>query len=139
MRPIIIEIETKATKEKVWKAITEVGQMKKWFFDNIPNFEAKLHAETSFNVTSSTRDFYHKWKVTEVILNKKIAYTWKYEDIEGESLSVFNIEEYESKTVLTISCFGLESFPNTIPEFTRESCLAGWTYFTERLKNYLKE
>lgn len=139
MEPIVVKIETNASKEKVWKAITEVDQMKKWYFDNIPNFEAKLESETSFNVASTTRDFYHKWKITEVILNDKIAYTWRYENIEGESLSVFNIEKHENKTILTISCLGLESFPDSIPEFKRENCLAGWNYFAERLKNYLQK
>ena len=139
MKPFIVKFETKASKEKVWKAITEVNEMNKWFFENIPNFEAKVGFETSFNVTSSTRDFYHQWKVTEVILNKRISYTWTYKNIEGESLSVFDVEEHPKKIVLSITCSGLESFPDSIPEFTRESCLGGWNYFAYRLKNYLKK
>jgi hypothetical protein len=34
----------------------------------------------------------------------------------------------------------LQSFPGHIPEFKRESCLAGWQYFIrERLKKFLEK
>ncbi|KGL58520.1 SRPBCC family protein [Polaribacter sp. Hel1_85] len=139
MIPIVVKIETNASKEKIWQAITEVNQMTKWFFEKIPDFEAKVGFETSFNVKSTTRDFYHQWKVKEVMLYERISYAWNYKDIIGESLSVFEIEDVDGKSILTISCFGLESLPKNIPEFTRESCLGGWNYFANRLKEYLEK
>jgi hypothetical protein len=42
-------------------------------------------------------------------------------------------------TKLTLSVEVQEDFPESIPEFKRESCIGGWNYFiNNRLKEYLK-
>ncbi len=37
--PIIVEQFFNRSIESVWKAITEVEQMRQWFFENIPEFK----------------------------------------------------------------------------------------------------
>jgi uncharacterized protein YndB with AHSA1/START domain len=137
--PVVVEQKFSASLQRLWRAITEKEELPRWFFENIPDFEAIVGFTTEFEVKSEERTFTHQWKIMEVIPEKKISYQWKYKEYEGESLVVFEIEEMTEGSLLRVSNFGLENFPQNIPEFHRSSCHAGWTYFiSERLGNYLK-
>lgn len=136
--PIIVEEIFDAPVQKVWTAITVLDEMKRWYFDNIPTFEPVVGFETEFGVQSETRHFQHIWKITEVIFNKKISYSWQYSEYTGAALVSFELFEMGNQTKLRVSNFGLETFPQDIPEFAPESCQAGWEYFIKgRLKKYL--
>ncbi len=136
--PIIVEQTFSSSKEELWKAITEVGQMRKWFFENIPAFKAEVGFQTSFNVQAGERNFSHRWTILNVIPQEKIVYDWKYDGYEGEGKVTFELEETEGETLLRLMAEGIETFPQEIPEFSRESCQGGWNYFIkEQLKSYL--
>jgi uncharacterized protein YndB with AHSA1/START domain len=139
--PIIVSLEVEAPLEAVWQAITNVKEMRQWFFENMPNFKPKVGFTTAFNVQSTTQSFYHMWEVTEVILHKKITYSWQYKEYpEGISFSTFHIEKVSnSSSKLTVICTGLDTFPANVPEFSRKSCLGGWNYFTQRLKAFVEK
>ncbi len=138
MKPIIVEQSFSATKEAVWKAITDHDLMVQWYFENIPAFEAVIGFKTQFNVESNGKDFFHLWEVTEVVPTEKIAYTWQYANYPGDSVVEFEIIDEEHQTTIRLSASGIESFPQDIPEFKRESCLEGWNYFIkQRLKEFL--
>ena len=137
--PIIVEQSFDASIESVWKAITDVDQMRQWFFENIRSFKPEVGFETQFNVQSGDRNFLHKWKVTEVMPLKKITYNWKYEVYPGDSFVVFELFGQNNLTVLRLTHKVLESFPQDIPEFRRESGVEGWTYFIKQcLKEFLE-
>ena len=130
------------SKEKVWKAISEHSQLHHWFFENIPDFKAEIGFKTWFVVKNEDSSFYHLWEVTEVIKNKTLKVEWTYPDyIKEPFLVTFKLEDLESnKTRLTVIADGIEKFSNlNIPEFTRESCIGGWEYFTTQLKEYLEK
>ncbi len=94
--------------------------------------------ETRFSVISEGRVFIHNWKVTEVIPLKAICYTWLYYNYIGKASVTFHIKEIVGKALLTVTCLVLDSFDKGVPEFSRESCLAGWKYFIQqRLVEYL--
>ena len=138
--PIVVEQSFKSSLQTVWNAITELDQMRLWFFENIESFIPEVGFETQFNVESEQRDFLHIWKLTEVDPLKKIRYLWKYGGFSGESFVSFELSEQNKHTVLQLICEGLENFPNDIPEFTRDSCIAGWNYFIkDRLRIYLQK
>ncbi len=137
--PIVVQQTFDAPIEKVWRSITEVGLMRQWYFENIPAFKPEVGFETQFNVTSQGRDFLHMWRVTEVVPVKKIAYNWKFEGYRGDALVVFELSRQNNATTLTLTNIVRESFPDDIPEFTRESCIAGWEYFIKQsLKKFLE-
>ena len=138
--PINVEQVFTVPPEKVWSAITEIDQMRQWFFDNIPEFKAEIGFETRFTVNSGKSDFVHLWKITEVIPLKRITYNWKYEDYLGDSFVNFALSEHhKGQTTLTLTVEIVEDFPQDIPEFKRESGVAGWNYFiAERLRAYLE-
>ena len=138
--PIIVEQTFDTSIERVWKAITEVDQMRLWFFENIGSFKPEAGFETQFNVQSNDRSFLHIWKLTEVVPGKKIIYNWKYGGHPGDSSVTFELFEQKNRTKLRVTHEGMESFPQEIPEFSRESCIGGWNYFIrEKLMEFLEK
>ena len=136
--PVVVEQFFGNPKNEVWASITEPEQMKEWFFENIPAFEPVAGFKTAFPVTSGNRTFTHLWKILEVIPWKLISYDWRYREYEGEGLVTFELFEKNDGTLLRLTNVGLETFPVDVPEFARESCLAGWEYFIQkRLRDYL--
>jgi len=136
--PIIVEETFNTSIDNVWSAITEVDKMRRWYFKNIPSFKPKVGFETQFNVKSRDRNFLHKWKVTKAATQKMITYNWKYEGYEGDSFVVFELSRKNNLTKLRLTHQIKESFPADIPEFTRRSCVEGWTYFIRKsLKEFL--
>ncbi|MCH7409344.1 SRPBCC domain-containing protein [Belliella sp. DSM 111904] len=124
---------------ELWKAITELDQMKKWFFVNIETFVAELDYETRFVVENEGRIFPHLWKITEVDPFKRITYNWKYEGYEGDSDVIFELFGSAKQSKLTLTHTVLEDFSDEITEFSRESCESGWIYFIKQsLKEYLQ-
>jgi len=137
--PVLVTQKFSVPVQKVWKAITNPDQMKAWFFENIPDFKPEVGFNTRFNVDSGEHHFMHLWEITEVIPGKRIVYNWRYEGYPGNSFVVFELFDEDKRTCLKLSHLGVASFPDDIPEFTRESCLGGWNYFIKnRLKTYLE-
>lgn len=138
-KPIGVEQTFDVSPGELWNAITELSQMTQWFFENIESFEPKVGFETRFVVENEGRTFPHLWKITEVESYKKISYNWKYEGYAGDSFVTFELFELGEKTKLKLVHTITKDFPPNIPEFTRESCMAGWNYFiVQRLNDYLK-
>ena len=136
--PVTVEETFNATIKDVWEAITNIELMRKWYFDNIPSFIPEVGFEIQFNVTNEGRNFLHIWKITEVVPEKIIAYSWNYKEYPGEGLVVFDLSEQNGLTKLKLTNEIIESFPDDLPEFKRESCIAGWEYFIKgNLKNLL--
>jgi uncharacterized protein YndB with AHSA1/START domain len=137
--PVIVEQNYDVSLAELWKAITELNQMKKWFFENIEAFEPKVGFRTRFIIENEGREFPHLWTITEVEPLKKIAYNWKYEGYKGDSIVSFLLSEKKDLSKLTLIHQVTEKFSENIVEFQRESCLNGWNWFIKSsLKDYLK-
>jgi len=138
--PIVVEQVFNQPIEKVWKAITELSEMKKWFFDNIESFKPVVGFETRFVVQNEGRIFPHLWKLTAVEPLKKITYDWRYEGYSGKALVMFELINIEAQTKLKLTHTVIEDFTDDIPEFKRESGVAGWNFFIKKsLHQYLSE
>lgn len=138
--PIIVEQDFNVPVEKVWNAITNVSEMRHWFFDNIPVFRPEIGFETSFNVSSGERNFRHQWKIIDVDPLNRIVYDWTYAEYVGQGIVEFKLHEDIGTSTLTVTSHGMASFDADIPEFKRESCIAGWNYFIKQnLKKYLEK
>ena len=137
--PIVVEQTFNSSVESIWNSITEISEMRKWYFENIPAFKPEVGFETQFNVQSEERNFLHKWKVIEVQPIKMIKYSWEFEEYPGKSTAAFEIIKENNKTKLRLTVEVLKDFPDDIPEFKRESCIAGWDYFLNgRLREHLE-
>jgi uncharacterized protein YndB with AHSA1/START domain len=138
--PIVVEQVFEASRDAAWRAITELDQMRQWYFEAIPAFKPEVGFETQFNVPCNERDFLHVWKVTDVVPLKMIRYDWRYEGYPGDSFVTFELSEADGATTLKLTHRVRESFPEDIPEFRRESCLEGWTYFIRKsLREFLEK
>ena len=127
-QPIIVERIYNAPIEKVWNAITDKDEMKKWYFDLAefkpePGFEFQFYGEGK-----QGEKFLHLCKVIEVIPKKKLTHSWRYDGYEGDSFVTFELFPEGDKTRLKLTHTGLDTFPSAKdPNFARESFAAGWT------------
>lgn len=138
--PVIVEQTFNASVATVWSAITDIDQMRLWYFDNIPSFRPEVGFETRFTVRSDGRDFPHLWKITAVVPQQKIEYNWKYDGYPGDSYVAFELFEQDGLTKLRLTARIVETFSDDVPEFTRESCIGGWEFFIKKsLKDYLAQ
>ena len=130
--PYVIERVFDAPAIHVWKAITEAEVMRQWFFD-LPDFSPKVGFVFRFEALGAcTQARVHLCEVTEVVVGKRLAYTWRYEGFEGDSLVTFEImEEGVRKTRLRLTHAGLETFPFNKPgsPLERKDFAGGWNYY----------
>ncbi len=138
MKTVIVEEIFNASVQTLWNALTNTDEMKKWYFD-LPKFEATVGFEFTFAGQGHTGEKYtHLCKVTEVILYKKLQYSWEYEHLDGYSLVTFDLIEEGERTRLKLTHSGLDTFPKDHADFTIQSFTKGWTtLITEFLRDYL--
>ncbi|MBD3332417.1 SRPBCC domain-containing protein [candidate division GN15 bacterium] len=137
--PVVVEQTFDVSVEQLWQAITDVTQMRQWFFENIPSFEPEVGFETRFNIETGERDFLHVWRISEVVPSRLISCDWRYEGYAGNQLVTFELFDEGNQSRLRLTATVREGFQEGIPEFTREACLGGWQYFIQQsLKAYLQ-
>lgn len=130
-QPIVVEQDFDVSPDLLWQAITQHSQMVQWFFDNIPAFEPEVGFQTQFAVSTGEREFHHLWTITEAIPGRKIVYDWRYQDLPGVGKVTFEVFPTDNGSRLRVTNEGLETFPQDVPEFARESCVGGWQYFIQ--------
>jgi uncharacterized protein YndB with AHSA1/START domain len=131
-KPIVVEQTFDVSLVELWNAITELNQMRQWFFEIIEAFEPKVGFETKFVIENEDKTFPHLWKITEVEPLRKITYNWKYEGYTGDSFVTFELFKQGKNTKLKLVHTIVKDFPGNIPEFTRENCISGWNYFIKQ-------
>jgi uncharacterized protein YndB with AHSA1/START domain len=134
---VVIERTFNAPAWRVWKALTDGEEMKRWYFD-LKEFKPEVGFEFAFIVEHEGMKYHHLCKITEVIPQKKLSYTWRYKGHEGDSLVTFELFATGDKTRLKLTHDGLETFPKT-PSFARENFMQGWTQIIgSALKEFLE-
>ena len=137
--PFIKEVVVKAPVQKVWKAITDKDEMKNWYFD-LDEFRPEVGFEFQFYGGVEDRRYLHLCKITEVIENQKITYSWKYDGYVGESFVTFELFEEGEKTKVRLTHAGVETFPQDNPDFAKENFVEGWNMIIGTLlKNYIEK
>ena len=135
---VLVERTFDTPLAKVWSAISDNSELKEWYFD-IEEFEPKVGFTFDFLAGSEEKKFFHLCEVTEVEEEKKLAYTWRYDNYPGNSTVCWELKPVGEKTLLRLTHTGLETFAEAGPEFTRESFTEGWNYFMhDALKNYIE-
>ena len=139
--PFIIESQFKTSIENVWKAITCSKEMKQWYFD-VPGFRAEAGFEFHFlSSADEERSYSHQCQVTEVKPMKKLAFTWQYNHYDAVThVTIELFTEHDDNTRLILTHEGLEAYPDSDPDFSRESFSEGWTWLINfALKEYLEK
>ena len=124
----------------LWEALTNKAEMKKWYFD-LAEFKAELNFE--FQFTGGHEDgiqYVHLCKVTEVIPDTKITYSWRYDGYPGISYVTFELFAKGEQTQLILTHAGLESFDQANPDFAAKNFAEGWNQIiNSSLLNYIGE
>jgi len=135
---VMIERTFNAPVARVWKALTDADEMRAWYFD-LKEFKPEVGFEFEFTVEHEGTKYHHLCKITEVIPQKKIAYTWRYAGEEGNSLVTFELFADGGKTRLKLTHDGLETFPK-LPAYAKTNFEKGWTEIIgSSLKQYVEE
>ena len=122
---VVIERTFNAPIAKVWRAITDVDQMRAWYFD-LKEFKPEVGFEFEFSVEHEGMTYHHLCRVTEVVPQKKIAYTWRYKGEPGDSLVTLELFAEDDNTRVKLTHTGIETFPKT-PAYARKNFESGWS------------
>lgn len=127
-KPFTIERTYNAPIEKVWKAISNNDDMKKWYFP-LPEFKAEPGFEFTFTGgPKDGRQYVHLCQVKEVIPGKKLSYSWRYKDAPGDSLVTFELFAEGKNTRLKLTHSGIETFDQKNPDMDAKNFEAGWNH-----------
>jgi len=125
----------------VWTAITNKDEMKAWYFD-LAEFKPEVGFTFQFTGGPSKEEQYlHLCEITEVIPQKKLTYSWRYDGYPGISFVSFELFAEGDKTLLRLTHTGIGSFPETATNaFAISNFKAGWDAIINiSLKNYLEK
>lgn len=125
--PFVIERIYDAPVERVWQAITNRDQMKEWYFD-IAEFKPEVGFEFSFTGGDENNTYLHLCKVTEVINQKKLTYTWKYKGQNEATYVTWELFNEDGKTRVKLTHEGLERIEIYGAPFVRENFAEGWNH-----------
>jgi uncharacterized protein YndB with AHSA1/START domain len=122
---VVVERTLSAPIARVWKALTDAHQMRQWYFD-LREFKPQVGFEFEFVVEHEGNRYHHLCQVTDVVPQKKIAYSWRYKGEPGDSLVTFELFGEGNKTRVKVTHTGIETFPKT-PAYARKNFENGWT------------
>jgi len=122
---VVVERTFKAPVAQVWNALTDVEQMRQWYFD-LKEFKPEVGFEFEFTVDHEGVTYHHLCRITDVVPEKRIAYTWRYKGEPGDSLVTFELFDEGKNTRLKLTHTGIDTFPKT-PAYARKNFETGWT------------
>lgn len=136
--PIVVEETYPVPPSRIWKALTDLAEMKLWYFD-LTAFEARPGFRFEFAGQGTKGEKYiHHCEVKTAEPPKKLSYSWQYENTPGYSQVTFDLNPDGNGTRVRVTHAGTESFGEAGPDFARESFTAGWTsILRESLKKHL--
>jgi len=147
MEAVVLERTFNAPVSRVWRALTTVEELRAWYFCDavaydgfeLKEFKPEVGFEFEFITDHEGNSYRHLYEVTEVIPEKKMAYTWRYKGEPGNSLVTFELFPEGEKTRLKLTHEGLDTFPKTAA-FARENFEKGWTHLIgSELKQFFEK
>jgi len=138
--PLIVERTYNAPADRVWEALTDLDQMRQWYF-KLAAFRAEIGFEFQFEGGPKGGPTYlHKCRVTQVVPGKKLQYSWRYDGYEGNSFVTFELFAEGDKTRVKLTHEGLETLEAANKDFARENFMQGWTSIIgTNLKNFVEK
>jgi len=138
IEPLVFERTFQAPVDQVWKSLTDVDEIRNWYFD-LKEFKPEVGFEFQFMVEHEGNKYDHRCKIVEMIPQKKLAYSWRYEGQPGNSIVTFELFAEGNKTKMKLTHEGLETFPNLLA-YARKNFREGWTSILDSsLKHYLEK
>ncbi|MEJ7738845.1 MAG: SRPBCC domain-containing protein [Chitinophagaceae bacterium] len=137
---IVLERLFDVPTKRVWKALTDSNEMKNWYF-NLKSFKAQVGFQFQFRGGHDERiQYLHLCEITEVVPNKKLSYSWRYDGYPGVSFVTFELFDQGNKTLLKLTHSGIETFPIENPDFALHNFENGWNEILNKsLRNHLEK
>ena len=121
------------------QSILNKDQMEQWYFD-LKEFKPEVGFEFQFEGGPDDRTYTHLCKVTEVIPEKKLSYSWRYDGYPGESFVTFELFVEGNQTRLKLTHVNLESFGTDNPDFAKENFTEGWEHIIGKsIKEFIEK
>jgi uncharacterized protein YndB with AHSA1/START domain len=135
--PFVIERVFDAPVSRVWKALTVREYIGEWFMA-IDGFEPEEGYEFTLVAECYGKRYIHLCRVTEIIDQRKLRYSFRFENTQGVTYVTWELFPEGKKTRLRLTHEGLELIAHAGPEYQRQNFVEGWTeFFDERLKGFL--
>lgn len=138
-QPILIQRIFQSPALKVWTALTDKKEMKKWYFD-LAEFKAEKGFRFQFpGGPDPEKPYLHLCEVTAVIPLKKLTYSWRYDGYPGISYITFELEELGDRTLLKFMHEDIDTFPKENPDLAKANFIKGWDQIINTsLREYLE-
>ena len=134
--PLVKEVEINAPPARMWRAITDINEMKHWGFED---FKPEVGFEFQFYGGPPEKKYLHLCKVTEVVPNKKLTYSWQYGGYTGISYVTFELFAEGNKTRLKLTHAGIDSFLPEDLNLAPKNFAEGWEYILNTsIKEYVE-
>lgn len=139
-KSVIVERVFDADISLVWRAITEREIMKQWYFD-LKEFKTVVGFQFEFwGGEEGGKQWKHLCEIREVVPERKLTYSWKYEGYSGMSYVTFELFEEKNGTKLKLTHSGIDTFPADIPELAIHNFENGWNHIINvALKEFFKK
>jgi uncharacterized protein YndB with AHSA1/START domain len=126
-KPFEIERTFPVTPARLWSALTDPDEIKNWYF-NLPGFKPEVGYKFEFmGGRPDGIQYRHLCEVTEVIPEKRLSYSWRYDGYEGNSEVTWELFPEGTSTRLKLTHSGLETFPKSNPDLAAKNFAEGWT------------
>lgn len=137
--PIVVETIINAPAPKVWKAITTANDISEWLM-YLKEFKPEAGFEFKFKGTDPKgKEYPTSCKIMEVIPNKKLSYTWSYDEFPAYSLVTYELNEENGRTNVKLTHEGLENIPAKHSEASKQKHYDGWIMLIKTgLKNIVE-
>jgi uncharacterized protein YndB with AHSA1/START domain len=128
-------VEIRATRERVWSALTEPSELLRWFPTERAEIDLRPGGEASFVWEDSADE-----AVVDVVSPPtRLVFRWRPAGLDRPYTTVsFELEESEEGTRLTLVETGFASLPDQIAQQSHQGNDAGWREELEELKTYLE-
>ena len=136
---LIKEVTFNAPQTKVWNALTKNELLKEWYF-KLEEFKPEVGFEFRFyGGKDDGHQYLHICVITEVVPEKKLVYSWRYDGDPGLSHVSWELFPEGDKTRLVLTHTGLDTFDQANPDLVVGNFDKGWSYFVNKaLKEFVE-
>ena len=106
---------------------------------DIDGFEPEEGYEFTLVAENKDKRYVHLCRVTEIIDQRKLVYSFRFQNTNGITYVTWELFPEGRKTRLRLTHEGLELIAHAGPDYARQNFVHGWTeFFDNRLAQFLQ-